>query len=144
MKSSIERSSAFPAAITIIIFGACVLALGCHDVATTWSSEVRSPDGLWIATARSEQWGGPGTAYDATTVYLKSTKGSKSPTQVLLFSHQYATMNLKMEWLTATHLEVTYGASAQPGDRVSLDFQAVKYDDVNISVRDLSNQTRKP
>jgi hypothetical protein len=84
--------------------------------------------------------GGPGTAYDATSVYLKWIKGSHPPTQLLEFSHQYATMNLKMEWVTPTHLEVTYGASARPGDHVSLDFQVVKCGGIDISVRDLSSE----
>ena len=120
--------------------GVCVLGSGCRNVATTWSAEARSPDGLWLATARSQQVGGPGTAYDGTSVYLKWIKGSQPPTQVLGFSHQYATMNLKMEWLTPAHLEVTYGASARPGDHVSLDFQVVKCGGIDISVRDLSSE----
>ncbi len=128
-------------AISLIIIGVCALGLGCQDVATTWSAEAQSPDGQWLATARSQQWGGPGTAYDATTVYLKWIKGSQPPTEVLGFSHQYATMTLMMEWVTPTHLNVTYGPSARPGDHVSLDFQVVKCAGIDISVRDLSNET---
>jgi hypothetical protein len=94
---------------------------------------------LWIASARSQQWSGPGNAYDATTVYLKWIKGSRPPTEVLEFSHQYATMNLEMEWVTPTHLNVTYGPSARPGDQVSLDFQVVKIGGIDISVRQLSS-----
>jgi len=138
METSIGSRSAICAAIILIIIAVCVLGSGCQNVGTTWSAEVRSPDGLWLATARSQQWGGPGTAHDATNVYLKWIKGSQPPTQVLGFSHQYATMNLKMEWLTPTHLEVTYGVSARSGDHVSLDFQAVKCGGIDISVRDLS------
>ena len=126
-------------AMLLVILGLCVLGVGCQDVATTWSAEARSPDGLWIAIAHSQQWGGPGTAYDATTVYLKWIKGSQPPTRVLVFSHEYATMNLKMEWVTPTHLDVTYGVSARPGDHVSLDFQVAKISGIDISVRDLSS-----
>jgi hypothetical protein len=128
-------------AMLFLTISVCVVASGCNDVATTWSAEAQSPDGRWLATARSQQWGGPGTAYDATTVYLKPIGGSQPPTQVLVFSHQYATMNLKMAWVTPTHLDVTYGASTKTGDRVSLDFQAVKYAGVDISVRDSSSST---
>jgi hypothetical protein len=71
-------------------------------------------------------------------VYLKSAEGLQAPTEVLGFSHQYATMNLKMEWVTPTHLDVAYGASEKPGDHVSLDFQVVKCGDVEISARDIS------
>jgi hypothetical protein len=126
--------------ILLIIVGVCLLGAGCQDVATTWSAEARSPDGRWLATARSQQWGGPGTAYDATTVYLKRITGSQAPTQVLVFSHEYATMNLRMEWVTPTHLDVAYGASARPGDHVSLDFQVVKISGIDISVQDLSGK----
>jgi hypothetical protein len=127
-------------ALSLLILGLCVLGVGCQNVATTWSTEAPSPDGLWLATARSQQVGGAGTAYDGTSVYLKWTKGSQPPTHVLGFSHHYATMNLKMEWVTPTHLEVTYGPSARPGDHVSLDFQVVKCAGIDISVRDLSSE----
>jgi len=141
MKPGAGGTSAIRGAILVVLVGVVVLGFGCQDVATTWSAEARSPDGHWLAIARSQQWGGPGTAYDATTVSLKSTKGLQPPTDVLAFSHQYATMNLKMEWVTPTHLEVTYGPSARPGDRVSLNFQVVKCAGIDISVRALSAAT---
>jgi hypothetical protein len=105
LSAMFSNPAAIRTAIALVIIGVCVLGSGCRDTATTWSGEASSPDGHWLATARSQQWGGPGTAYDATTVYLKWNKGSQPPTQVLVFSHQYATMNLKMEWVTPTHLE---------------------------------------
>jgi hypothetical protein len=80
-------------------------------------------------------------AYDATTVYLKQVKGSQLPAQILAFSHQYGTMNLKMDWVTPRHLDVAYGPSSRPGDQVSLDFQVVKIGGVDISVRKLSDTT---
>jgi hypothetical protein len=58
-----------------------------------------------------------------------------APTEILEFSHEYATMNLKMEWITPTHLNVMYGESGKPGDEVNLDFQAVKCGGVEISVQ---------
>ena len=56
--------------------------------------------------------------------------------EVLQFSHQYATMNLKMEWISPTRLQVTYGKSAAPGDHVSLDFQVVKYAGIEIAAQE--------
>jgi hypothetical protein len=99
--------------------------------------EVRSPDGLWIAKALSQQWSGPGNAYDATTVYLRRTKGPQSPIEILGFSHEYATMDLKMEWISPTHLNVMYGESKRPDDHVSLDFQAIKCAGIEISAQHL-------
>jgi hypothetical protein len=119
----------------------CILSNSCQNPVTTWSAEARSPDGYWLATARSQQWSGPGNAYDATSVYLKRTNASEDPIEILGFSHQYATMNLKMEWVTPRHLEVTYGASINPGDQVDLYFQAVKCAGIEISVRELSRET---
>jgi hypothetical protein len=128
--------------VLLASFGLCILGVSCQDVATTWSAEVRSPDGHWLATARTQQWGGPGTAYDATTVYLKPVNTGETPTQVLVFSHQYSTMNLKMEWVSPTHLEVKYGTSARPDDHVSLDFQVVKMSGIDISVQELPDGRR--
>jgi hypothetical protein len=46
-------------------------------------------------------------------------------------------MKLKMEWITPTHLDVTYGASARAGDHVTLDFQVAKISGIDISVQEL-------
>jgi hypothetical protein len=141
MNAGLSSHGLVPKAILLVIIGVCLLTSGCERAVTTWSAEARSPDHRWVATARSERWAGPGTAYDATTVYLKWTDGGKAPVQVLAFSHYYPTMNLKMEWITPTHLDVTYGENARPGDRVRVDFQVVKYGNVDISLRDLSAQS---
>jgi hypothetical protein len=129
-------------AILVITIAVCVLLCGCRSrPSTTWSAESRSPDGYWLAVARSQQWSGPGNAYDATTVDLKRTNGSTPPTEILLFSHQYPTIDLKMEWVTPTHLNVTYGERPRAGEHVSLDFQVVKCAGIDISVQNLSGDT---
>jgi hypothetical protein len=48
------------------------------------------------------------------------------------------TINLRMKWLTPSHLEVTY--SGHP----DLYFQAVKVWGIDISVRDVSSETNNP
>jgi hypothetical protein len=121
----------------VLLVAAISFFCGCRDVRTTWSAQVLSPDGNWAALARSEQWSGPGGAADATRVYLKWTKGDVPPIEILAFSHEYATMSLKIEWQDPQHLVVTYGASTRPGDKVNLNFQAVKCSDISISVREL-------
>lgn len=140
IKASRHDSFTMPRAMLLLILGFCVLGIGCQNVATTWSTEVPSPNGDWLATARSQQWGGPGTAYDATTVFLKPSKETKPPTQVLVFSHQYATMYLKMDWITSIHLNVTYAASSRPGDHVNLDFQAFKCDGIEITAQEIPSR----
>jgi hypothetical protein len=124
--------------IALLIVGSLVLVSGCRDKGTTiWSKEVRSPDGQWLAAAATKQWSGAGTAYVATSVYLKWMGGSQPPIEILGFSNDSAypsgITNVKMEWVTPKHLEVTYGSHAK------LDFQAVKCNGIDISVRDLSS-----
>jgi hypothetical protein len=85
--------------------------------------------------ARTDQYSGPGNAGLYTTVFLKHTKGPKDPIEVLLFTQDAKSIDLKMNWLTPSHLEVTYRQPAR------LDFQAVKCAGVDISVRDLSGET---
>ena len=41
-----------------------------------WTHDLASPDGAWIATATTRQWGGFGSAWVETTVSLRTT-GSK-------------------------------------------------------------------
>src|SRR5581483_5444360 len=126
-------------AASMSIIGGCLLMFACRDVGTTWSARVGSPDGQWVSIARTQQYGGPGTAADITTVYLQRIGISESPVEILAFSHQQARMDLQMTWLTPTHLEVVYGPSAKPWDHVSLDFQVVKIAGIDISVRNLGD-----
>lgn len=112
-----------------------LLTLGCQDVKTIWSMEVRSPDGHWLAIAKTVQHFGPGTAGIQTIVYLKSN--SDDPTQILLLSHngddQSPLINLTMKWISPTHLYVAY--TGHP----TLDVQTVKFGGIDISVQNLSN-----
>lgn len=99
-----------------------------------WSGRSLSPDGHWLATARTDQYGGPGTAGVETTVYLKWLNGSQPAVQVLEFTNESAypsgATSVAMKWTSQTHLEVTYKPHA------TLNFQAVKYGNIAISVRD--------
>jgi hypothetical protein len=118
------------------MIGACVLASGCRASAIIWSAESRSPDGRWLVSASTEQFGGPGTAYVGTTVYLK--QDSHPRVEILGLSNESAypagVTSVGMTWLTPSHLELTYQGHA------SLDFQVVKCAGIDISVRDLSSE----
>lgn len=133
----------------------CVLGIAC-EAPTVWTADLKSPDGAWIASARTVQSGGMGTASIITGVSLKQAKASQSPMPVLMFScngpvqHPYVldneanaggTIGLSMKWLSPSHLEVSYERHAD------LYFQAIRYNGIEISVRDLSakntdNQSR--
>jgi hypothetical protein len=122
---------------TCIIVVVCVLLSACRGNPTTiWSAEARSPDGHWVASARTDQYSGPGNAGLYTAVQLRRTSGQKNPMEILLLDQQETgEISLKMNWLTPSHLEVAYTK------RPSLDFQVVKCAGIEISVRDLSSET---
>jgi hypothetical protein len=138
--------------ISLIIIGVCVSSFGCHDAPTIWTAEARSPDGLWIASARTIQNGGFGSAHIDTIVYLKGTKDANPPREVLGFScdgpaprpyvlnnvaNAGGTINLTMKWVTPSHLNVTYDK------HLDLYFQVVKFAGIDISVQDLSSKPAK-
>jgi hypothetical protein len=117
-----------------------------------WKTEVRSPDGLWIASARTIQNGGFGSADVHTLVYVSQINVSAPPNEVLSFNceggvpHAYVldnvanaggTINLTMNWTTPSHLAVTYNG------RATLDFQAIKIAGIDITVQDLSREMTK-
>jgi len=94
-----------------------------------------------VATARTEQFGGPGTAYVGTQVYLKAVNGSQPSVEILGLSNESAypsgVTNVGMNWTSTSHVELTYKGHA------TVDFQVVKCSGVDISVRDLSSETIK-
>jgi hypothetical protein len=128
--------------VGLVMFFSLLFLAGCEDVATIWSAEARSPDGKWLASAYTEQHGGPGTAGVETIVYLKRTDVSKPADAIMSFFHDPSlpsqsgeTIHLTMKWVTPSHLEVTYDGHADIG------LQVVKYGGIEISVRDLSAKT---
>jgi hypothetical protein len=141
-KRAIGSRCAVRLAICLMIVGACALASSCGP-ATIWSAEARSPDGLWLASARTLENSGFGTGAFITDVYLKQINVSKPTQTILSFWHDPslaspqsgATINLRMLWADSTHLEVTYDGHAD------LSFQVVKCAGIDISVRDVSAKT---
>lgn len=132
MNHESSRSAALKAT-SLITIAVCVLLSGCGPKAI-WSAEARSPDGRWVASARTDQYSGPGNAGLYTTVELRRTSGQKSPMEILLLDYQAAypsQANVKMIWLTPSHLEMAYTTHAD------IDFQAVKCAGIDISVREL-------
>jgi hypothetical protein len=124
--------------ISPFILAVYLLGFGCGD-STIWKAAVRSPDGSWIASARTLEGGGFGTGHLYTIVYLQQADSSGTPfgtpLEVLGFS---GPIDLTMKWITRSHLEVTYDTHPD------LYFQAVKALGVDISVRDLSSETNSP
>ena len=126
-------------ALWFLVLAVFAMGMGCGAGETIWSAEARSPDGHWLATAQTVQTGGFGTGVTTTDVNLKWIKGSDRPETILVFVHDPRsvpdTIHLSMNWVTPSHLEVTYDGHPR------MNFQVVKYGDVEISLRDLSNTT---
>lgn len=119
---------------SLVIVMSCIAA-GCSGAENIWSVETKSPDGQWIAIGRTDRYSGPGNAAVMTGVYLQRTQGGKREEPVLGFSDDQSPANARIiptiEWLTPTHLEVSFSR------RPELDLQVVKYAGIEISVRDL-------
>lgn len=109
----------------------CAAALSCRDVATIWTTQSHSPDGLWVATARTDQYGGPGTAGIQSFVSLRQTRGRQDEVKILQLSQDTTSIGLTLDWLSPTHLEITYNKPA------NVDFQAIKCAQIEISVRQI-------
>lgn len=113
------------------------MEFGCRDSAVILSAESPSPDGRYLARAKTEQFGGPGTAYVRTTVYLK--QGRRPAVEILGLSNESAypagITRVGMNWLSPFRLELTYKGQA------TLDFEAVRCAGVDISVRGVPSLT---
>jgi hypothetical protein len=129
---------------TLLFMFFCMLlcisvGFGCRGkgVETIWAAETKSPDGRWLAKAQTDQRSGFGTDGAVTAVYLQPSNGARSPVLILAFSQnqnaQTSLIDLKMKWVDGKHLEVSYK------EHPNLDFQAIKYAGIDISVRDLSD-----
>lgn len=88
MKPGADIRAAIRRAILLLTVGVCFLETGCGNAPTIWKAEARSPDGLWIASVRTVQNGGFGSASINTMVYLKQTNRSEPPMEVLGLSCQ--------------------------------------------------------
>ena len=115
------------------LIAAAIGAFGCHRYPETiWQADARSPDGVYLATARGLQSGGPGNAPAATRVYLRQE--SQDSVEVLDFDDSYGAMWLQLRWLAPRHLEVSYGPKTS-ADIISISFQVVRVAGVDISLR---------
>lgn len=121
-----------------VVLTACKPTL---DDLTVWKAQLPSPDGQWIASARTIQNGGFGSGDIGTVVYLHRQGDARAPQEIIEFdggavAHSYVLDNvanrgggigLTMHWATLTHLVVTYQSNP------TIDFQVVKLQDVAIT-----------
>jgi hypothetical protein len=148
MEFGLAHRSSNRSAVSAVMIGVCLLAAGCATP-TVWKAETRSPDGHWVAIARTVESGGFGNAWIITSVSLQQNDVSQPPTQVLAFScegpvprpyvldnvaNAGGTIGLKMKWVTPSLLEVTYDGHPD------VYFQVVKYRDIHISLQGLPDE----
>ena len=110
--------------------------------------DIRSPDGAWIATARTDQWGGFGTAWVETTVSIRkidSTVIHGKPFDVLSYpgggsipktyslSTENADQNLHIRWASDKQFEIAHRSPVEP------DLIVIRFSDVDIRY-DLARQ----
>jgi len=128
----------------------CALLLSGCSPPTVWRMEARSPDGRYVATARTVQYGGFGSADIVTSVYLEQANIPETRMAVLSFScdgpvprpytlddkaNAGGTIGLRLRWQSPTHLSVTYDGGA------TVDFQAIRYQGIIISLTALSTRS---
>lgn len=112
----------------------CVLLMSCGiAVRTVWSTEVRSPDGLWLAMGRTDETAGPGNADDTTIVSLARASDRAHPAHVLVFANQPRGTKdwvaVTLRWQAPQHLEIVLSR------RTKIDTQTIKYAGIQITVR---------
>jgi hypothetical protein len=111
----------------IVFIALGVSLLGCGPK-TVWSTTAVSPDGNWVASGRTQMWSGPGAAYVASSVHLARANKPNDRTEIISYPEGARDARLHIEWTSAKELTVRVPNPA------ALDFQAVKFADIRITV----------
>lgn len=117
-----------------MLVAVCSSLLGCApNPVTVWSTTAASPDGRWIAVARTQGWSGPGIGTVESSVYLQRTQGSRQtgqPFDVISYPAGQYNTRPQIKWISATELVVAISAE----EKAHLDLQVVKFADVQVQV----------
>jgi hypothetical protein len=114
--------------ILLVLIGMSAFASGCGPE-TTWSVQVPSPDGAWIAEGRESQYSGPGNAAIVAGVYLRRTSSWRRGEPILnFFENEQREVGITIEWLNPSHLRI------ELSQRADIYFQVIKYAGIDVSV----------
>ena len=109
-KRTTARYSASCRLLWSLVLAMSCLVAGCSGGETIWSTEVKSPDGQWIAIGGTDQYSGPRNAAVMTAVYLQRALGDKRGDAVVSFSDDQSPADARVipaiEWLTPKHLQM--------------------------------------
>lgn len=118
---------------TLVVLAATVMLSGCgSNAVTTWTAHFPSPDGRWVAVARTYRYSGPGNDYVDTCLYLRSGYGDEK--EVMVLSYAGIGSEMSVRWTAPSHLEVKLRK------HVEIDFEAVIFSTVTITVRNFSGE----
>src|ERR1700733_14175550 len=117
-----DRFRSVKHASLLLVLAAFILEAGCSPPTIWFSEEAKSPDGMWIAFARTVENSGFGTGAVVTDVYLKRTTFAASPIAILSLTHDYnlasqsgKTIHLTITWQSSNRVEVAYDGHADIG-----------------------------
>ena len=111
----------------------CTMLVGCNPK-TVWSTKAVSPDGEWIAGARTQTWSGPGIATAASSVYLVRARDPGKPKDIVSYMEGDTTPRPQIAWRSSNELVVYV---PYPDD---LNLQAIKFADIRILVEPIKGQ----
>jgi hypothetical protein len=137
MKPTVEQTSIRDQRVRRI-FGLVVLALmsvtllGCGPK-TVWSTQVVSPDGRWIAGARTEVWSGPGVGTVESTIYLARSDKPRDFTDVISYPENPANPHPQITWESDDELVV------RVPNPTTVDLQMIKLANIRIRLEALPN-----
>jgi hypothetical protein len=122
----------------------CALIVwGCRKRGVVWSAKAQSPDTQFVATAEAFANDGFGTAgVPATFVYVDWAHGSQHPTEIAVFSAAGSGaefQSVELRWLSESRLDVVYHK-----DKQTVDFEAVRWGNVQITLRGVSSMLTSP
>jgi hypothetical protein len=117
-----------------VIVVVVVLALLCAcSKEVIWSAKVVSPNGKWIASARTDVWDGPGVGAAATAVCLARSIEPNQCTDVVVYPPSATNPTPKIIWTSDDELVVRIP------DPSKVVLQTVKFSNIRIVLEALPN-----
>jgi hypothetical protein len=102
----------FDTRLPFMLLCACFGVWACKGTQIVWSAEAASPDGKFVANARTSANSGFGIdGIPATFVYLNWAAGSQKPMEIMEFANESDPSNVgkvAIKWLSPRHLEIAY------------------------------------